>query len=234
MSRRPSRRTSDNHSSDVSDAIRRVEQSIEKLSKIVLDEVKEGFSSETAHAFETTAEQIDRAARNFQRRTYRGRHQRRQKRGKRRETGWESFERPRLTRSIDKRMVAGVCAGLAEYWGMETWVARVGTLVAAIFVPHIVMAVYLIAWILLPRSDRPKKRQRSRRPDISNHEPVAPEFGGRHAWRRSLRTLRNSFQEIDRRIRNLETVVTDPNFSVRREFGKLDDSQNLRGQANQP
>lgn len=144
-------------------------------------------------------------------------------RARNRDTGWSSFERPRLTRSIDNRMIGGVCAGLADYWGMETWVTRVGTLVAAVFMPQLVISAYVIAWIFLPRSDRPRRRKQSRRPDVSNHESVAPELGGRHAWRRSLRTLRNSFQEIDRRIRNLETAVTDPGFSVRREFGKLDD-----------
>ena len=213
--RRSNSRTDD----DVSAAVRRVEESLEKLSRVVRDDVKQGFSRETAGAFHSTADGIDRATRRFRRHS--SRRSRRREERRERNRGWESFERPRLRRSVENRMLAGVCAGLAEYWGIETWVARVGTIVAAMFLPHLAIAAYVVAWILLPRSDDPKRRRSRRRPDISSHEPVAPELGGRHAWRRSLRTLQRAFDEIDRRIRNMEATVTDRSFSVRREFGKL-------------
>ena len=219
MSERNKQKRSGSPADDVSDAIRRVEESLEKLSTVVREEVKQGFSEETASAFQSTADGIDRAARKFRRRSSKRR--RTGEASRERDEGWESFEKPRLRRSVDKRMIAGVCAGLAEYWGVETWVPRVVTVVGAVFMPHVVILVYLVAWILLPRSDNPRRPRNRRRPDISSHEPVAPELGGRYAWRRSLRTLQRAFAEIDRRIRDIEAAVTDPSFSVRREFGKL-------------
>ena len=122
---------------------------------------------------------------------------------------------------MERKKIAGVCAGLASYWGTETWVVRVATVVAGLFFLQVVLVAYIIAWIVLPRSDEMRARARARRPDVSNHDPIAPEFGGRYAGRRSLRTLSKAFQEIDWRLQKLEQVVTDPNFNVRREFNSL-------------
>ena len=135
--------------------------------------------------------------------------------------GWESFARPRLMRDIERRKIAGVCAGLARYWGAETWVVRAATVVAGLFFFQVVLIAYILAWILLPRSDESRRRASARRPDVSSHDSVAPEFGGHYAGRKSVRTLREAYAEIDRRIRKLEEVVTDPGFHARREFGKL-------------
>ena len=204
--------------------MRRVEESLERLFRAVGEEVRHGFSGETARAFRSTAEGIDRTARKFEH----GR-RKRQRRGEGREdneaadTGWESFERPRLVRSADRKVFAGVCGGFADYWDTEPWVVRLFAVVGALFFPHLVIGAYVLAWIILPRADNVRRRRGSRRPDVSSHDPMAPEFGGRHAFRKSLRTLQRAFREIDRRIRNLEEVVTDPSFGVRREFGKLND-----------
>jgi len=138
-----------------------------------------------------------------------------------RDRGWESFNRPRLVRDRERKKIAGVCAGLAGYWGVETWVVRVATVVAGLFFAQVVLIAYIIAWIVLPRSDEAHRQERARRPDVSSHDPVAPEFGGRYAGRISLRTLSKAFQEIDRRIQKLEQTVTDSNFRARREFNKL-------------
>lgn len=212
---------------DLSDAMNRVEDSIERLLHAVREEVRDGFSGETARAFRATADGIDRTARAFERKTGRRRRKRESDEPDRQDSGWESFERPRLARSPDRKIIAGVCGGLADYWGTEPWVVRVFCIIGALFFPHLLIGAYIVAWIFLPRSDRDRSRRRSRRrprrPDISSHDPIAPEFGGRYAFKKSLRTLREAFREIDRRIRNLEEVVTDPSFAVRREFGKMVD-----------
>ncbi len=144
-------------------------------------------------------------------------------RRERRNAGWESFERPRLTRSVEQRWIGGVCGGLAEYWGAQAWVVRLVAFIGTLFFPNLLLPAYIIAWILVPRQDDDRWRRRSRRPDVSSHDAGAPEFGGRHAFRKSLRTLQRAFREIDRRIRRLEEAVTDPSYGVRREFRKLDD-----------
>jgi phage shock protein PspC (stress-responsive transcriptional regulator) len=55
----------------------------------------------------------------------------------------------RLTRRADRRMLAGVAGGVADYLGIEAWVVRLGFLVLVPFGGFGVLA-YLIAWLLVP------------------------------------------------------------------------------------
>jgi len=56
----------------------------------------------------------------------------------------------RLTRSHDQ-VVAGVCAGIAEYFGWDIALVRIAYLLVSIFsiaFPGII--VYIILWIVMP------------------------------------------------------------------------------------
>ena len=52
---------------------------------------------------------------------------------------------------LDKKTgwIAGVCAGLANYFDTDPAFVRVGVIVTALFLPKIVIATYLVAWLLL-------------------------------------------------------------------------------------
>ena len=45
--------------------------------------------------------------------------------------------------------VAGVCAGLAAAWRLDPALVRVALVVAALFAPTLIIAVYLVAWVVL-------------------------------------------------------------------------------------
>ncbi|MBU3809028.1 MAG: PspC domain-containing protein [Candidatus Phocaeicola faecipullorum] len=55
----------------------------------------------------------------------------------------------KLTRSND-RMIAGVCAGLAEYFGLDTTVVRVAYALLTVFTAFSGVIVYLILMIVMP------------------------------------------------------------------------------------
>ena len=55
----------------------------------------------------------------------------------------------RLVRSINDRKIAGVCAGVADYFDMDPTIVRVLWLLATL-VPGPNILVYLILWIALP------------------------------------------------------------------------------------
>lgn len=58
--------------------------------------------------------------------------------------------RNKLTRSSD-RMLAGVCGGLAEYFGLDPTLVRVGyVLISLISVAFPGLFVYIILWIVMP------------------------------------------------------------------------------------
>jgi phage shock protein C len=65
------------------------------------------------------------------------------------------MNRIRETLKLDSRngWLAGVCAGLANYFTTDPAIIRVGALVSGLFFPKVVIAAYLIAWLLLDDID---------------------------------------------------------------------------------
>ncbi|TGC11317.1 PspC domain-containing protein [Methanolobus halotolerans] len=56
-----------------------------------------------------------------------------------------------LTRSKDKRMIAGVCGGIGEYLGVDPVVIRLIWAVVTLFSFGIVGVIgYIIAWVIIP------------------------------------------------------------------------------------
>lgn len=55
-----------------------------------------------------------------------------------------------LRRSRSNRMLAGVCGGLGEFFGISSFWFRLGMLIA--FIPGGVpgMALYLLLWLMIP------------------------------------------------------------------------------------
>jgi phage shock protein C len=63
-------------------------------------------------------------------------------------------EQKRLYRSRDDRMIAGVCAGLAEYMDIDPTLVRLA-MVLFTLVGGSGILVYVIAWIIMP--ERPEE-----------------------------------------------------------------------------
>lgn len=56
----------------------------------------------------------------------------------------------RMVRRRDDRMVAGVCAGAADYLGMDVSLVRVLTVLGAVLGFGSLIVAYVVAWLLLP------------------------------------------------------------------------------------
>jgi phage shock protein PspC (stress-responsive transcriptional regulator)/predicted membrane protein len=65
---------------------------------------------------------------------------------------------PLFVRPREGRMVAGVCAGIAQRWGLDLTLVRIVTVVLTLF-SGIGIAVYLAAWLLTPSTDSPAPLQ---------------------------------------------------------------------------
>jgi phage shock protein PspC (stress-responsive transcriptional regulator) len=59
----------------------------------------------------------------------------------------------RLTRSATDKKVAGICGGLAEYFGVDATPIRLLWVVLSIFCGAVIGGViaYLVAWLIIPR-----------------------------------------------------------------------------------
>ena len=82
--------------------------------------------------------------------------------------------RPPLVRSSD-RVIAGVCAGLADHLGWPVRMVRIGMVVAAL-AGGAGVAFYAWLWIMVPTADESAKRN-ARRPA----SPIAPAVSGPYA-----------------------------------------------------
>jgi len=62
-----------------------------------------------------------------------------------------TMNRIRSTIRLDSRngWLAGVCAGAANYFGTDPAIVRIATIVTGLFLPKLIIATYLIAWVLL-------------------------------------------------------------------------------------
>jgi phage shock protein C len=56
----------------------------------------------------------------------------------------------RLSRPRDERKIAGVCAGVARYVGVDVTLVRILTLVVAIWPIGLGVMLYLVCWIVMP------------------------------------------------------------------------------------
>lgn len=59
-----------------------------------------------------------------------------------------------LVRNRDNRIVAGVCAGLADYLGMDVNVVRLLVAVVTVFTAGTAILAYLVAWAVIPEEGR--------------------------------------------------------------------------------
>ena len=62
------------------------------------------------------------------------------------------MEEKKLRRSGNK-MIAGVCSGIAEYFGWDPTLVRIGYVLLTIFTAFAGIFIYLILWLIMPVSD---------------------------------------------------------------------------------
>ena len=125
-----------------------------------------------------------------------------------REPSWR-----RLYRNPRRGWIAGVCAGLADYFGLSPGLVRLVTLVLLIAFTLPTLVAYMIAAMVLER--RPEAMQASR-------EEEAFWRSVRLEPSRTARDLTRKFQDMERRLRAAEAKVTSSEYKLRRQFRDLE------------
>ncbi len=136
-----------------------------------------------------------------------------------------------LYRDKDRKKICGVCAGTADYFGMDTWKIRLLAVMGLIFIPSVAVPVYFITYCLM--DDKPYYRQVTDRfDDIEAEYEEEPrtmrqsgkaERGGRPGLnnQEAMRTAKDKFSDIEERLRSMETHVTSSTFELQRELNKI-------------
>lgn len=66
-------------------------------------------------------------------------------------------EEKRLTRSKTNRLLAGVCGGIAEHYGWDPSLVRIGWIVLSFIPAFPGIILYILALIIIPEEDGEKK-----------------------------------------------------------------------------
>ena len=138
-----------------------------------------------------------------------------------------TFERPRV-RGLhlgEDSKIAGVCSGIAEYFGVESWVVRCIAVTGLIFMPSVTVPGYWILYFLMddpPHDDVDESEEEPPEPSRRRHNVEAPELGIRLSPRRSLRTIRAHLAQAELRLRRMEHHVTSGHYDLHREFNRIE------------
>jgi phage shock protein C len=112
--------------------------------------------------------------------------------------------------------IAGVCAGVADYFGWSVKLIRVLVIVAFVFSGFFpVGVIYLALWYLMDPADAgttPSAAPAGR----------GPSGGGRPAGSVTPEAAKARFERLERRLRQIEACVTQEELELRREFRNLE------------
>jgi phage shock protein C len=126
---------------------------------------------------------------------------------------------PRRTRFyLDKQhgKFLGVCAGIADYTGIDVLLVRVGFVLVnfatGFFGGFGFLAYFLVAWLA---DNKPRELDYEDREDRKFWQKVRARPGN------SIRDVRASFRDIDRRLADVETHITSQNRRLADEIEAL-------------
>jgi phage shock protein C len=122
--------------------------------------------------------------------------------------------RNRLYRDPRDGMIAGVCAGIADYFGFDPSITRVLVVLAALFFFPFTVVAYIVLAILLPKKPPELGYNSDEEAELDRRMRAEPH--------NSLHSIRHRFRDLDRRLQNIERYVTSKRFKLDREFDGLD------------
>jgi phage shock protein C len=148
-----------------------------------------------------------------------------------------------LHRDPSKGKIAGVCAGIAEYFGMEIWLVRILTLTGFfLLAPPFFFVGYIAAWFILEKkptglSNKPRDDEFA----TNSHHNKAQGKGWHNEseqesekvvvkskiWqageppKQAFIDIKQRFEKNENRLRKMETYVTSSEFQLNRELSKL-------------
>jgi phage shock protein C len=125
---------------------------------------------------------------------------------------YDAFPRRRFYRNRDRAMVAGVCAGLADYFGFNLRVTRFLAFISLLMAMPVTLVIYFGIVFLFPTASDPASRPGY---DAEFQQAMRSDPG------QTLSDVKRRFQSLDNRLARLERYVTSSRFDLDQEFRKL-------------
>lgn len=152
----------------------------------------------------------------------------------RKRRGWDLG----LYRNTRSGKIAGVAAGIADYWDVAHWVVRLLWVAAFLFTGTLALWAYLAGWLLLaPRRERMAEAEAVDATWVAGgggsagaameYDEDRHDFRPRKAFRYSdsasqrLRKAQERLDAASARVQRMETYVTSRQYALNREFSRL-------------
>jgi len=151
--------------------------------------------------------------------------------------------RGELYRNPSRGKIAGVCAGIADYFGWETWLVRILVVSGVLFGMPFLILGYIVAWFILDKNPKMPSKRAKGRCQQAEPEGDASHYGSKdYAYRRkdnehikvkarvwqsgeppkqAFHDIRRKFGSLERQLQSIEQYVTSSEFTVAREINKL-------------
>lgn len=143
--------------------------------------------------------------------------------------------RGELYRNPSRGKIAGVCAGIADYFGWETWLVRILVVSGVLFGMPFLIFGYVAAWFILDKNPNSANNPKGKvnhshyKSTIDTDEEVTNESIKVKAriWqsgeppKQAFHDIRRKFKTLEHKLQSLEKYVTSPEFTVSREINKL-------------
>lgn len=124
-----------------------------------------------------------------------------------------------LYRIPQQGKIAGVCAGVADYFNLEVWLVRIGVL-SAFFLggTGFVFLIYIAAWFMLDKKPFVKPNIGGLDHSVSVKSKV---WQRGQPPREAFKEVKTQFRQIELRLRNVESFVTSKEFDLSRQIDNL-------------
>jgi phage shock protein C len=143
--------------------------------------------------------------------------------------------RGELYRNSSQGKIAGVCAGLADYFGWETWLVRILVVSGVLLGMGWFVVIYIAGWFILDKKpgSLSKKEQQAQSQYASGASQTGTDFASEsikvksRIWqsgepaKQAFHDIRHKFKSLEKEVRRMERYVTSPEFTVSREINKL-------------
>ncbi|EAR53511.1 hypothetical phage shock protein C [Photobacterium sp. SKA34] len=124
-----------------------------------------------------------------------------------------------LYRDPKKGKLGGVCAGLAEYFGVEIWLVRILAVSAFLLgLGFFATIAYIAAWLILDKMPPQRKEQQD---TYTEHNVKQKPWQAGRSAHQILQKVNSEFDTAEKKVQQMEAYVTSFAFKVDREFNKL-------------
>jgi phage shock protein C len=144
-----------------------------------------------------------------------------------------SKRRGELHRDPCRGKIAGVCAGLADYFGWETWLVRILVVSGVLLGMEWFVVIYIAAWFILDKKPGASKKSKHFSSEAAcendkEHNPLNESIKVKaRIWqsgeppRQAFHDIKGKYGVLEEQLRLIEKYVTSPEFTVSREINRL-------------